>query len=75
MYQFEAAWEYAEGMTEAVKELVDRFAALPARERDEVLAELLRRAQTEPHGLPDDADLTAAADALFQELDRRELER
>jgi len=59
-------------MTQEVKELVHRFEALPERERQEVLVELLRRAQSEPHDLPDDQDLTAAADRLFQDLDRRE---
>ncbi len=59
-------------MTQSVKELVHRFEALPESERQEVLAELLRRAKSEPHDLPDDHDLTAAADRLFQDLDRRE---
>lgn len=59
-------------MTEAVKQLVDQFAALPARERQEVLAELLRRARSDSHDLSDDDDLVAAADVVFQELDRRE---
>jgi hypothetical protein len=59
-------------MTQAVRELVDRFEALPEPERQELLAELLRRAKSESHDLPDDHDLTAAADLLFQDLDRRE---
>lgn len=62
-------------MTQAVKELVHRFEALPEGDRQEVLAELLRRAKSEPHDLPDDQDLTAAADRVFQDLDRREQER
>lgn len=62
-------------MTQAVKELVHRFDALPERERQEVLAELLRRARAEPHDPPEDADLVAAADHLFQDLDRREQDR
>lgn len=62
-------------MTEAVKQLVDQFDALPAQERQEALAELLRRAGSEPHDLPDDDDLIAAADVVFQELDRREQAR
>lgn len=59
-------------MTSSVKELVHQFEALPEREREELLAELLRRAQAEPHDLPNDQDLLAAADHLFQDLDRRE---
>jgi hypothetical protein len=58
-------------MTPAVKELVHRFEALPEAERQEVLAELLRRARSEPHDLPTDEDLTAAA-RLFQDLDKHE---
>jgi hypothetical protein len=52
--------------------LVHQFEALPEAERQEVLAELLRRARSEPHDLPTDEDLTAAADRLFQDLDKRE---
>ena len=59
-------------MTQAVKELVHQFEALPEQEREEVLAELLRRATSEPHDLPNDQDLIATADRLFQDLDRRE---
>jgi hypothetical protein len=62
-------------MTQAVKQLVHQFDALPEAERQEVLAELLRRARTEPHDLPSDDDLTAAADRLFQDLDKREQDR
>jgi hypothetical protein len=58
-------------MTPVVEKLLAEVQAPPNRERDEVLAALLQRAKTEPHDLPDDADLVAA-DALFQELDRRE---
>ncbi len=59
-------------MTPVVEKLVAEVAALPEKQRQEVIAALLQRAKTEPHDLPDDADLIAAADALFQELDRRE---
>ena len=62
-------------MTQAVKELVHQFEALPEAERQEVLAELLRRARTEPHDLPTDEDLIDAADRLFQDLDTREQNR
>jgi hypothetical protein len=62
-------------MTPVVEKLLAEVQALPDREREEVLAALFQRAKTEPHDLPDDADLVAAADALFQELDRREERR
>ena len=59
-------------MTPVVEKLVAEVEALPERQRQEVLVALLQRAKTEPHDLPEDADLVSAADALFQELDRRE---
>lgn len=59
-------------MTPAVEKLVAEVEALPEAQREEVIAALLRRAKTEPHDLPTDADLVAAADTLFQELDKRE---
>lgn len=59
-------------MTPVVEKLVAEVEALPEGQRQEVIAALLQRAKTEPHNLPNDADLVAAADALFQELDRRE---
>jgi hypothetical protein len=62
-------------MTPVVEKLVAEFEALPDAQRQEVIAALLRRARTEPHDLPDDTDLVAAADGLFQELDRREQSR
>ena len=62
-------------MTPVVEKLVAEFEALPEAQRQEVLAALLQRARTEPHDLPEDADLVAAADVLFEELDRREQSR
>lgn len=59
-------------MTQAAKKLLDEFDALPAQDRAELLAELLRRAALAPHDLPQDDDLVAAADHLFVDLDRRE---
>jgi hypothetical protein len=59
-------------MTQAVQKLVLDFEALPEAEQHQLLAELLRRAATEPHDLPSDADLVGAADEIFQDLDRRE---
>ena len=62
-------------MTPVVEKLVAEVEALPEAEREEVIAALLRRASTEPHDSPDETDLVAAADALFQELDRSEREQ
>lgn len=59
-------------MTQAAKKLLEEFEALQEPDRAEVLAELLRRIALAPHDLPDSDDLTAAADRLFVELDRRE---
>jgi len=59
-------------MTPVVEKLMAEMEALPERQRQEVIVALLQRAKTEPHNLPEDADLVATADALFQELDRRE---
>jgi hypothetical protein len=59
-------------MTQTAKKLLDEFDALPAQDRAELLAELLRRTASAPHDLPQDNDLVAAADRLFVELDRRE---
>jgi hypothetical protein len=62
-------------MTQAAKKLLEEFDALQEPDRAEVLAELLRRVALAPHDLPDPDDLTAAADRLFAELDRREQSR
>jgi len=59
-------------MTPVVEHLVAQVDALPEAEREEVIAALLRRARTEPHDPPTDADLVAAAEAIFQDLDRSE---
>jgi hypothetical protein len=48
-------------MTQAVQKLVLDFEGLPEPERQQLLAELLRRAATEPHDLPNDPDLVGAA--------------
>jgi len=59
-------------MTSAAKKLLEEFDALPDRDRSELVAELARRVALSAHDLPEDDDLTAAADHLFRELDRRE---
>jgi hypothetical protein len=62
-------------MTPVVEKLVAEIEALPEAQRHEVIAALLRLGRTEAHDLPEDADWVATADALFQELDRREQSR
>jgi hypothetical protein len=59
-------------MTQAAKKLLDEFEALPDREREDVLAALLRWAATAAHEGPTDDELVAAADEAFADLDRRE---
>ena len=56
----------------AAVQAFDAFDALPEQDRAELVAELLRRTAFAPHDLPQDADLVAAADRLFVDLDRRE---
>jgi len=45
---------------------------LPATERQKVVSELLRRVALSPQVTPCDDELTAAAEAAFRDLDRRE---
>jgi hypothetical protein len=59
-------------VTRATQKLLDEFEALPDQDRSELVAELARRVALAPHDLPQDADLVAAADRLFTELDRRD---
>jgi hypothetical protein len=61
-------------MGRVVQEFVSNYESLPFPQRQEVLIELLKRFRTEPHDLPSDEDLIAAADTLFQELDQHERE-
>jgi len=62
-------------MTQAAQKLLEDFDSLQDADRAEVLAELLRRVALAPHDLPDNDDLTSAADRLFSDLDRREQSR
>ncbi|MGA2569030.1 MAG: hypothetical protein ABSF23_00790 [Terracidiphilus sp.] len=62
-------------MVAAAQKFLDAFEALPQPAKHEVLDEILRRAALEHHGPPTDAELTAAADALFLQLDRDEERR
>lgn len=59
-------------MTNAAKQLIDSFEALPEEEKHEVLAQLLRRLMSTPYSSPTDDELTHVADLVFQEYDRRE---
>ena len=59
-------------MSQATKKLLEECEALPDGDQSEVVAELARRVAQSPHDLPQDADLVAAANRLFSELDRRE---
>ena len=59
-------------MTQTARKVLADFDRLAESEQATVLAELLRRSALAPHDLPEDADLVAAADRLFSELDRRE---
>jgi len=59
-------------MSTAARQLLQSFAALPEAERREVLLELLRSTPETPYEAPSDQDLISAADAIFQDLDRRE---
>ena len=59
-------------MSEGAKGVLEAFEALPEEARDEVLAELIRRAAQSDHKSPSDDELVAAADRVFSEYDRSE---
>ena len=59
-------------MTNAARQLIDSFEALPDDEKHEVLGQLLRRLMDKPYASPSDEELTGAADLIFQDYDRRE---
>lgn len=59
-------------MGSAAQRIIAEYDALPQVEQQQVLAAMLHRVAAEPHDLPSDDDLVAAADHLFQELDRCE---
>jgi hypothetical protein len=61
-------------MTQSAKSILEAFDSLPAAEREEVMAELIRRATRGDHEAPSDEEFIAAADRVFLELDRRESE-
>jgi hypothetical protein len=61
-------------MSRGARSVLDAFEALPAEEREQVLAELIRRAASRDFEPLHDEDLTAAADQIFVEYDRSESE-
>lgn len=61
-------------MSRGARNLLEAFEALPTEEREEVLAELIRRAASRDYAPLHEEDLTAAADQIFVEYDRSEHE-
>jgi hypothetical protein len=59
-------------MSRGAEAIISALDELPAPEREEVVSELLRRVALSDHAAPSDKELTAAADQVFQALDRRE---
>jgi hypothetical protein len=59
-------------MSRGAEALIAALDELPTPEREEVVTELLRRVALSDHGTPSDEEFTAAADQVFQTLDRRE---
>lgn len=63
---------YNFAMTNAARQLIESFEALPEQEKHEVLGQLLRRLMEKPYESASDEELLGAADLIFQEYDRRE---
>ena len=59
-------------MSRGAEAVIAALDDLPEPEREEVVAELLRRVAQSDHPAPSDEELTAAADHLFQAYDRNE---
>lgn len=59
-------------MSRGAQAILAALDELPPTEREEVVSELLRRVALSEHLTPPDDELTAAADAVFEDLDRRE---
>jgi hypothetical protein len=59
-------------MSCAAAEVLAAFEALPAADKEVVVSELLRRVAQFEHQASSDQELTAAADQMFQALDRGE---
>jgi hypothetical protein len=61
-------------MSHGARSVLEAFEALPVEEREEVFAELIRRAASRDFQPLVDEDLTEAADQIFVEYDRSESE-
>lgn len=59
-------------MTNAARQLIDSFEALPEDEKHAVLRQLLRRLMEKPYASPSDEELRDIADVIFQDYDQRE---
>lgn len=59
-------------MSRRSEAIIAAFEKLQPTEREEVVTELLRRVAISEHSAPDDEELVAAADEVFQALDRLE---
>ncbi len=59
-------------MSEGAQSVLDAFEALSDDAREEVLAELIRRAAQSDHESPSDDELVTAAGRVFSEYDRSE---
>ena len=59
-------------MSRNVEAILAELGELPTSDREEVVAEFLRRVALSEHPAPSDYELTAAADQVFQALDQRE---
>jgi hypothetical protein len=59
-------------MSRGAKAILAALDQLSPGEREEVVSELLRRVAFSEHGTPSDDELAAAADQVFQILDRNE---
>jgi hypothetical protein len=59
-------------MTNAARQVIDSFEALPEQEKHAVLAQLLRRLMEKPYDSASDEELIGVADLIFQEYDQRE---
>jgi hypothetical protein len=62
-------------MSDTARRVVRAFDLLPERDRQEIFAEMLRRALANGSAAREDADLAHTADQNFLELDRREERR
>lgn len=59
-------------MSRGAEAVLAALGELPPSEREEVVAELLRRVALADHSSPSDGELVSAADQVFQALDHRE---